>query len=50
MSAYLIRIAGLRYTALAPSQAQAALDAERRHPNAWPAQVKPLHVGGRHAR
>ncbi|MCS4509164.1 hypothetical protein [Xylophilus ampelinus] len=51
MNAYRITVAGLQYIAIAPSQAQAALDADRLHPGAWAAQVKPLHrTGGRHAR
>lgn len=44
MKAYRITVAGLQYIAIATSQAQAALDAERLYPHAWPAQV--MRIGG----
>ncbi len=42
MMAFRITVAGLQYIAVACSQAQAAMDADRLHPYAWAAQVKPI--------
>lgn len=51
MRSYRITVAGLQYIAVASSQAQAALDADRLHPGAWAAQVTPLRrAGACHAR